>query len=99
MFRPVSRARRWSRLQHRTRHSAAPAIPCPESLQRNPEQLGELPLAESEDTAQLAKRGHDDHTMPSAARVVKRALADVANDQRGFAEPGPTRLNPSHAIY
>ena len=74
--------RRPSPQEHGDRHRAQPAVPHAKRVHGDVEQPGTVALREIRVPTQLAKLVHAQHTMPSAAPVVKRPPAYLAGDQQ-----------------
>ena len=79
--------------EHVRRHRAQPAVPHAKGVQRHVEESGEVALGQIGLAAQLAKLVHAEHTMPSAAPVVKRPPAYLAGDQQWFRHDSARRRN------
>jgi hypothetical protein len=71
-------------LQHWSGNPSPQAVPGAEGLESDEQQRGELSLSQTGRAPQIAKLVHAEHTMPFAARVVKRPPACMAGDHGRF---------------
>jgi hypothetical protein len=81
----VMRDRCSGALQHWSGNLSSPTVPGAEGLESDEQQRGELSLSQTGRAPQSAKLVHAEHTMPFAARVVKRSPACMAGDHGRFA--------------